>query len=416
MRKFFIVWTGQAFSLFGSALVQFALVWWLTKSTGSATVLAMATLVALLPQVLAGPFIGVLVDRWDRKRIMIVADISIALVTAGLVVLFVAGLVRPWHIYLAALARGVGQTFHLPAMQAATSLLVPKEHLARVAGLNQGLQGAISVAAPPLGALALGVLPVPAVLAVDIVTAAIAVSCLAAVAIPRPEPSAAGAAAPGRRGVLADMAAGFRYLWAWPGLILLLGMAAILNFFLLPTQSLLPILVVKHFSGGAMQLSWLQAAMGVGLVAGGIALGAWGGFKRRILTSLLGVSLAGAGIGSIGLIPGGMISAAVALMFVAGAALSLANGPLFAIMQATVAKDMQGRVFTLLGSVGGAMMPVGLAVAGPVADAIGVRPWYIVAGVVTVAMAVAALFVPPLMGIEEQASKRAKGQQAREAP
>ena len=416
MRKFFIVWTGQAFSLFGSALVQFALVWWLTKSTGSATVLAMATLVALLPQVLAGPFIGVLVDRWDRKRIMIVADISIALVTAGLVVLFVAGLVRPWHIYLAALARGVGLTFHLPAMQAATSLLVPKEHLARVAGLNQGLQGAISVAAPPLGALALGVLPVPAVLAVDIVTAAIAVSCLAAVAIPRPEPSAAGAAAPGRRGVLADMAAGFRYLWAWPGLILLLGMAAILNFFLLPTQSLLPILVVKHFGGGAMQLSWLQAAMGVGLVAGGIALGAWGGFKRRILTSLLGVGLAGAGIGSIGLIPGGMISAAVALMFVAGAALSLANGPLFAIMQATVAKDMQGRVFTLLGSVGGAMMPVGLAVAGPVADAIGVRPWYIVAGVVTVAMAVAALFVPPLMGIEEQASKRAKGQQAREAP
>lgn len=409
MRKFFIVWTGQAFSLFGSALVQFALVWWLTKSTGSATVLATATLIALLPQVLAGPFIGVLVDRWDRKRIMITADIAIALVTAGLMALFVAGLVQPWHIYLAALVRGVGQTFHLPAMQAATSLLVPKEHLARVAGLNQGLQGAISVTAPPLGALALGVLPVPAVLAVDIVTAAIAVSCLAAVAIPRPGPSAAGAAAPGRRGVLADMAAGFRYLWAWPGLMLLLGMAAILNFFLLPTQSLLPILVVKHFGGGPMQLSWLQAAMGVGLVAGGIALSVWGGFKRRILTSLVGVGLAGAGIGSIGLIPAGLIGPAVALMFVAGAALSLANGPLFAIMQATVAKDMQGRVFTLLGSVGGAMMPLGLAVAGPVADAIGVRPWYIVAGAVTVAMAVAALFVPPLMGIEEQASKRAKG-------
>jgi DHA3 family macrolide efflux protein-like MFS transporter len=409
MRKFFIVWTGQAFSLFGSALVQFALVWWLTKRTGSATVLATATLVALLPQVLAGPFIGVLVDRWDRKRIMITADIAIALVTAGLVALFVAGAVQPWHICLAALARGVGQTFHLPARQAATSVLVPKEHLARVAGLNQGLQGAISVAAPPLGALALGVLPVPAALAVDIVTAAVAVSCLAFVAIPRPEPSAAGAAAPGRRGVLADMAAGVRYLRAWPGLMLLLGMAAILNFFLLPTQSLLPILVVKHFGGGAMQLSWLQASMGVGLVAGGITLGAWGGFKRRILTSLLGVGLAGAGIGSIGLIPAGLIHLAVALMFVAGAALSLADGPLFAITQATVAKDMQGRVFTLLGSVGGAMMPLGLAVAGPVADAIGVRPWYIVAGAVTVAMAVAALFVPALMGIEEQASKRAKG-------
>ncbi len=409
MRRFFIIWAGQAFSLFGSALVQFALVWWLTMSTGSATVLATAMLVALLPQVLAGPFIGVLVDRWDRKRIMIVADLAIALVTAGLVVLFVAGVARPWHIYLAALARGVGQTFHMPAMQAATSLLVPKEHLARVAGLNQGLQGAISVAAPPLGALALGLLPIPAVLAVDIVTAGIAVSCLAAVAIPRPESSAAGTAEAGKSGVLTEMAAGFRYLWAWPGLMLLLGMAAILNFFLLPTMSLLPILVVKHFGGGALQLSWLQAAMGVGLVTGGAALGAWGGFKRRILTSLLGVSLAGAGIGSIGLVPAGLISVAVALMFVAGAAQSLANGPLFAIMQATVAKDMQGRVYTLLGSVAGAMMPLGLVVAGPVADAIGVRPWYIVAGAVTLAMATAALFVPPLMGIEEQASERARG-------
>jgi hypothetical protein len=129
---------------------------------------------------------------------------------------------------------------------------------------------------------------------------------------------------------------------------------------------------------------FLEAAMGVGLVAGGIALGAWGGFKHRILTSLLGVGLA-------------------------GAALSLANGPLFAIMQATVAKDMQGRVFTLLGSVGGIMMPLGLAVAGPVSDAIGVQTWYLVAGAVTVAMAAAALFVPPLMGIEGQAALRSAG-------
>ncbi len=412
MRRFFIVWTGQAFSLFGSALVQFALAWWLTKSTGSATVLATATLVGLLPQVLAGPFVGALVDRWDRKRIMIAADLAIAGVTAGLVALFALGVIQPWHVYLAALARGLGQTFHFPAMQAATPLLVPKEHLARVAGLNQGLQGAINVVAPPLGALALGLLPVPAVLALDIVTAVIAVACLAAVSIPRPEPSVAGAAsAGGRPGVLADMAAGFRYLWAWPGLALLLGMAAILNFFLVPTMSLQPILVVKHFGGGPLELSWMEAAMGLGLVAGGLGLGAWGGFKRKMLTSLMGVALAGAGIGSVGFVPAGIIGAAVALVFVAGAALSLANGPLFAIMQATVAKDMQGRVFTLLGSLSGAMMPLGLALAGPVADAIGVRSWYLVAGAVTVAMAAAGFFIPSLMRIEEHAG----GVQAAEA-
>jgi DHA3 family macrolide efflux protein-like MFS transporter len=408
MRKFFIIWIGQAFSLFGSALVQFALAWWLTKSTGSATVLATATLVALLPQVVAGPFVGALVDRWDRKRIMITADLAIAVVTAILVTLFAAGVIRPWHIYVAALARGLGQTFHMPAMQAATAILVPREHLARVAGLNQGLQGAIAVAAPPAGALALGLLPVPAVLAIDILTAAIAVPCLFAVAIPRPEPSAVEApgAAPARRGVLADMAAGFRYFRAWPGLLLLMGMAAVLNFFLVPTSSLLPILVVKHFGGGPLQLSWLEAAMGIGLIVGGLGLGAWGGFRRRIHTSLLGVSLAGAGIGAIGFVPAGLLGVAVALMFVAGAALSLANGPLAAIMQATVAKDMQGRLFTLGGSLSGAMMPFGLAIAGPVSDLIGVRTWYLVAGAVTVAMAAGAVFVPSLMGIEDHAAER----------
>ena len=402
MRKFFIVWTGQAFSLFGSALVQFALAWWLTKSTGSATVLAAATLVGLLPQVLAGPFVGALVDRWDRRRIMISADLAIALVTAGLVVVFALGLIRPWHLYLAAFARGLGQTFHFPAMQAATPLLVPKEHLARVAGLNQGLQGAINVVAPPVGALALGLLPVSAVLSVDIATAAIAVGCLAAVRIPRPEPTSATAVpAAGRPGVLADMSAGFRYLRAWPGLLLMLGMAALLNFFLFPAMSLLPILVVKHLGGGVVQLSWLEAAMGLGLVAGGVGLGAWGGFRRKMHTSLLGVALAGAGIGAIGFVPVGAVGATAAAIFVAGAALSLANGPLFAIMQANVAKDMQGRVFTLLGSLSAAMMPLGLALAGPVADAIGVRAWYLAAGAVTVGMAAAAPFVPSLMRIEE---------------
>jgi DHA3 family macrolide efflux protein-like MFS transporter len=403
MRTFFVIWTGQAFSLFGSALVQFALAWWLTQSTGSATVLATATLVGLLPQVLAGPFVGALVDRWDRKRIMIAADLAVAGVTAGLVILFAVGAIQAWHVYLAALARGLGQTFHLPAMQAATPLLVPKEHLARVAGLNQGLQGAINVVAPPAGALALGLLPVPAVLAVDIATAAVAVGCLAAVHIPRPESTSAGAAS--TDGVLADMAAGVRYLWAWPGLALLLGMAAILNFFLVPTMSLLPILVAKHFGGGPLELGWLQAAMGLGLVAGGLGLAAWGGFRRKMHTSLLGVALAGAGIGAVGVVPSQMLGAAVALVFVAGAALALANGPLFAIMQATVAKDMQGRIFTLLGSLSGAMMPLGLALAGPVADSIGVRAWYLVAGAVTVAMAAAGLFVPTLMSIEERTER-----------
>ena len=135
--RFFAIWTGQAFSLLGSMLVQFALVWWLTQTTGSATVLAMATLVAVLPGIVIGPFAGALVDRWNRRLIMIVADSLIALVTLGLIFLYATGRMEVWHVYVAMFLRAALGGFHWPAMQSSTSLMVPKEHLARVAGLNQ---------------------------------------------------------------------------------------------------------------------------------------------------------------------------------------------------------------------------------------------------------------------------------------
>jgi DHA3 family macrolide efflux protein-like MFS transporter len=137
MTSFFVIWTGQAFSLVGSQLVQFALVWWLTKTTGSATVLAFATMMALLPQIVLGPFAGALVDRWDRRRVLMVADGGIALATLLLAALYALGLVQVWHIYALMLVRAAGSAFHWPAMQASTTLLVPEKHLSRIAGLNQ---------------------------------------------------------------------------------------------------------------------------------------------------------------------------------------------------------------------------------------------------------------------------------------
>ena len=137
--RFFTVWGGQAFSLFGSSLVQFALVWYLTKQTGSATVLATATLVAMLPQIVLGAFVGALVDRWNRRLIMIIADGGIALATVALIYLFLSGQVQIWHIYLILMIRSLGQAFHFPAMQASTSLMVPEKHLTRISGANQTL-------------------------------------------------------------------------------------------------------------------------------------------------------------------------------------------------------------------------------------------------------------------------------------
>ena len=151
--QFFTIFTGQAFSLFGSSLVQFALIWYLTQKTGSANVLATASLFAMLPQILLGPIAGTVVDRGNRRMIMMLSDSLIALSTLVLVYLFWIGKVEIWHIYIISSVRSVGGAFHYPAMAASTTLMVPKEQLARVAGANQTLQGLVSIVAPPIGAL-----------------------------------------------------------------------------------------------------------------------------------------------------------------------------------------------------------------------------------------------------------------------
>ena len=152
-RRFFAIWTGQVFSLFGSAIVQFALIWWLAQKSGSATVLALATLAGLLPTVVLGPFAGALVDRWNRRRIMMIADTTIAAFTLLLAYLFATGTVQIWHIYVILVVRALGGAFHFPAMAASTPLMVPENQLTRVNGLNQTLQGVNALIAPPVGAL-----------------------------------------------------------------------------------------------------------------------------------------------------------------------------------------------------------------------------------------------------------------------
>ena len=178
LRPFFTLWIGQAFSLLGSQLVQFALIWWLTQRTGSPTVLALASIVGLLPQVFLGPFAGVLVDRWNRRRVMLGADAVVALATLALVYLFRIDAIQIWYVYVALFIRALAGTFHSTAMAASTSLMVPQEQLTRVQGLNQMLNGGLSIAAAPLAALLLTLLPIQGVLLVDIVTAALAITTL----------------------------------------------------------------------------------------------------------------------------------------------------------------------------------------------------------------------------------------------
>lgn len=401
--RFFTIWVGQAFSLVGSALVQFALVWWMTSQTGSATVLATATLFALLPQVLLGPFAGALVDRWNRRWIMILADGGIALATGVLIFLFATERIQVWHIYAAMLVRSLGGAFHSPAMTASTSLMVPKDFLTRLAGFNQTLSGLISIFAPPLGALLLSLLPIQGVLAVDIVTAALAILPLFFFAIPNPPRQEAQANGSAQKTTYwQDLAQGFRYVVKWPGLLALILMAMLLNFLLVPASSFQPLIVTKIFNKGVVELGWAETVFGVGMIAGGLLLGAWGGFKRKIVTSLTGILGISLGVILIGIAPANMFFMMLAANFILGIAQVLANGPLGAIFQSTIEHDMQGRVFSLINAGATAMMPLSLMVAGPVSDWLGLRVWYLVGGVLCILVTLVGFFTPAILTVEEQ--------------
>ncbi|MBN1640100.1 MAG: MFS transporter [Anaerolineae bacterium] len=412
--RFFAIWGGQQVSLIGSMLGGFALVWWMTESTGSATVLATASLVQMLPQIVLGPLVGALVDRWDRRRVMVVADTAIAAVSALLAYLFWADALQVWHVYAIMAVRAIGGTFHWPAMSASTSLMVPEEHLSRVAGLNQTVHGVLNIASPPLGALLISLLPLHLVMAIDVATAAFAVAPLLVVRIPQPERIARqGTSKPT---LWADMGEGFRYVWGWPGLRALLIMAAMINLLLTPANALLPLLVTKHFGGAAPELGWLESLWGVGVVLGGLVLGVWGGFRRRIVTSMLGVMGIGLGALVLGMAPASAFWLALGGMFLLGCMNPLANGPLHAIFQSVVAPDMQGRAFTLIGCACSAMSPIGILIAGPIADAVNVQLWFAIGGVGCLTMAAMGLLSPALMHIEENHRARAGSPSAEVTP
>jgi MFS transporter, DHA3 family, macrolide efflux protein len=406
MRAFFILWSGQAVSLFGSQLVQFALIWWLTKTTGSPTVLALASMAGLLPQVLLGPFVGVLVDRWSRRAVMLAADSTVALATLLLGYFFWIGVAGIPHVFVVLFIRSLGGTFHWPAMQASTTLMVPEQHLTRIQGMNQMLNGGMNIFAAPLGALLLEWIDVTGIIAVDVGTALVAILPLIFIAIPRPErqPAAAGLA-----GFWQELSDGLRYVRARRAMVILLSLAVLVNLVLSPAFSLLPILVTSHFGGEALQLATLQAASSAGTIGGGVLLGIWGGFRRRMHTVLFGLFGIGFGVLLLGLAPAHLLLLGVLAIFVTGAMMALTNGPLFAILQATVAPEMQGRVFMLVNSAASLMTPVGLMLAGPLAEVLGVRIWFIAGGVVTILAGVIGALSPTMLAMEDEGKRQPVG-------
>jgi DHA3 family macrolide efflux protein-like MFS transporter len=345
-----------------------------------------------------GPFIGPFIDRWNRKQILIYSDLFTAALTAVLVVLFYTDAIQIWHIYIIMAGRAVGGAFQFPALQASLPMIVLQKHLVRANGFNMTLRGAVNIVAPAAGAFLMEALDMQWVLSADIITAIIAIGCLLPLTIPQPLRSVSVI----KPDYFTEMKQGFRYITSRRGLLYLIILDGVLSFFAAPANALLPLFVAQYFGGDVLKLGWLQTAAGAGVITGGLIMGVWGGFKRRIVTTLVSIMIQAVAVFIFGFSTESLFFLALALRLISGLTGAMLLAPWQAILQSVVAKDMQGRVFSLEGSLSVLMIPLSLAIAGPVADIIDLRAiWWVSAAAIFIITGVA-FFSRDLMNIEKQ--------------
>ena len=407
IKGFFVLFSGQSISLLGSQIVQFALVWWLVQETNSATVLSIAALFGFLPQVVLGPIIGSLVDRWNRKQIMLLADSFIALSTLLLAYIIYIGMVHIWMVYLIMFIRALGEGFHKPAMMATIPLMIPDKYLSNIHGIRQSFYGTIQIISAPLAAFLVGLMPTVGVLLIDVFTALFAIFPLLFIAVPQPVKSQDIAGLDFIQSVWSDIVAGFKYVWNWVGLSILVGFMSLLSLLLVPAWILLPLLVTNHFCGDVLDLVWIQSAGAFGMVLGGITLSLWGGFKKRIITVTISIISVGLCYVIFSALPPSLFTIAIMIMFLIGVLSSFINGSQIAILQSHTAPEMQGRAWTITGTIMGGVTPLALIIAGPITDILGIKFWYIAGGIGSVIIGITLMLIPAVVHIEEGSAKAA---------
>lgn len=366
IQTFFVIWSGQLISTLGSQMTRFGLLVWAYQQAGAATALALLSFFSVSAYVVVGPFAGVLADRLDRRRVMLYADVGGTLITAALLALYATGRLALWNVYLAQTLKGACEALRGPAYTASVTLLMPREHYARTAGLRSLSGSTAQVLAPFLAGLLLPFVGLGGVLLVDAGTFLIAGIALLVVRIPRPAPAHGGLSA--RAGAWEDIRSACGYIFRRPGLLGLLLIFAGMNLLAALTYfGVLSAMILARSGRNAMALAGVQSALGAGALAGSLLVSAWGGPKRQIhgvlaaggISFLLGDFLFAAGR----TVPVWVVAAFVSAFFIPF--ITSANT---AIWQTKVIPAVQGRVFSVQGMLQNATAVVGYLAAGPLAD------------------------------------------------
>lgn len=389
-RTFTIIWSGQFFSMLSSSIVGYAVVFWLSIETGSAEVLATAMLATLLPFIVLGLFTGVFIDRWDRRRTMILADSFVAFCSAILAFLFFIGRVEMWEIYLLLALRSAGSAFHTPAMQASVPLLAPESELMRIAGVNQMIQSVSNIAGPALGALFITFMDMTYIMLMDVVGAAIACTSLLFVTIPNP-PKKEDAIP----NIWNEIKEGVRHLFADRGLSYLLSGVIVVTFFMVPLAALFPLMTLNHFKGTTFQMGLVEVAWGVGMLLGGAILSIkYMKSTNKVMIINITAIIIGLAYWMSGMLPTtGFVIFAI-LTTISGIAGSIYWSSFTVILQTKIDPVALGRVFSIYDSI--SLLPTipGLLATGFIAERIGLTNAFIIAGLATLIVGIVAFMIP----------------------
>ena len=382
-KQFAIIYAGQAFSLLGSAAVQFAVIWWLTVQTGSAITLTVASIISFLPNLLLGPFAGVWIDRYNRGKVMIAADGLVALSSVILGAAFLIMDIPPvWFIYTVLFLRGLGNTFHSPAIQSAIPLLVPAEMLTKAGGWGNLVSSISNMLGPVLGAALMGVFSIASIMLVDISGAIFAIVCLLFVKIPDVPQSAE------KPNFCEDFRQGISAMKKNKPLMAVLPSYLLATIIYMPLGALFPLFVYNYFGGNAWHNSVVEFVFASGLLVSSLIMGVWGGLRKRFLMISLAIGLQGTAILVSGALPQSGLWAFVVCAFFMAAAGTIFNVPYMAYIQESTPPEVMGKVFSLLMTAMTVAMPIGLLVAGPAVEAVGVDTWFFWSGVAMIGAAI----------------------------
>lgn len=364
MVGFTVIWIGQIVSVLASAMSQFGLTIWVFERTQSATVMGLMQVFFITPFLLISPIAGVMVDRHNRKMMMMISDLAAGLGTIFVLIFNWLGMLEVWHLYMTSIIFGLGMSFQWPAYSAAISTMVPKEQYGRANGMMSLIEAGPGVVAPLLAGSLLPFIGLTGLLLIDVVTFTFAVGALMFVHIPQPPRTVEGEQ--GQGGMLKEAAFGFKYIFARPSLLGLQMIFFMGNLFTGMLFTLLAPMILSRTDNNSLMFGSVQTAGAIAGVIGGVVMSAWGGFKRRVHGVLLGWMVTGIGSAILGF-TGGLP------VWIIGIAIASITGPLVnasnqAIWQAKVAPDVQGRVFSARRLIAWFTNPISPIIAGTLAD------------------------------------------------